>query len=78
VRRHEVDVLSLVFGLFFLGVAAIWGLSTHAVHALRGWPLPALLIVVGIVGLATAIAARRSRADAAEPGRADPLDGPLP
>jgi len=78
VRRHDVDVLSLVFGLFFLGVAAIWGISTHAVHAVRGWPLPALLIAVGVAGLLTAVTARRLRADSAESGRSDPLDGPLP
>jgi hypothetical protein len=63
VPRHEVDVLSLVFGLFFLGAAAIWGTSRDALHALRGWPLPALLIVVGVVGLVTAITARRGKAD---------------
>jgi hypothetical protein len=78
VRRHDVDVLSLVFGLFFLGVAAIWGISTHAVHAVRGWPLPALLIAVGVAGLLTAVTARRSRADSAESEQSDPFDGPLP
>jgi uncharacterized membrane protein YbhN (UPF0104 family) len=59
VRRHEVDVLSLVFGLFFLGAAAIWGISGDAVRALRGWPLPALLIAVGLVGLVTAVTTHR-------------------
>ena len=60
-RRREVDVVSLVFGLFFLGAAAIWGLASDAVHAARGWPLPTLLIAVGVVGLLTAVTVRRSR-----------------
>jgi len=68
VWRHEVDVLSLLFGLFFLGAAAIWGISADAVPALRGWPLPVLLIVVGLVGLATAVTTRRSRTEPMDPG----------
>ena len=50
VRRHEVDVLSLVFGLFFVGAALIWGLADDpgvgaarlaaagAAHRGRRWP----------------------------------------
>jgi hypothetical protein len=63
VRRHDVDVLSLVFGLFFVGAAAIWGLAGDTVRAARGWPLPALLITVGVVGLLTALGSRRSRSE---------------
>ncbi len=60
-RRHEVDVTSLVFGLFFLGAAAIWGLAGDPVHAAWGWPLPTLLIAVGVIGLLTAVTQRRPR-----------------
>jgi len=70
-----VDVLSLVFGLFFLGAAAIWGISGDALRAVRGWPLPTLLIAVGVVGLFTALASRRSRRDPVEPSEAE---SPLP
>jgi hypothetical protein len=62
VRRHEVDVLSLVLGLFFVGSALIWGLSGDPRGVLDGWPLPTLLIVVGIVGLATSLLRRRGDA----------------
>jgi hypothetical protein len=60
VRRHELDVISLVLGLFFVGGALIWGLSDDPGGALDGWPLPTLLIAVGVVGLVASLA-RRSR-----------------
>ena len=45
-----MDVLSLVLGLFFIGSALIWGLSDDPGHVADSWPLPTLLIVVGVVG----------------------------
>jgi hypothetical protein len=63
VRRHELDVLSLVLGLFFVGSALIWGLSEDPGDAAEGWPLPTLLIVVGVVGLAASLIRRRGGAD---------------
>jgi hypothetical protein len=54
-----VDVLSLVLGLFFVGSALIWGLSEDGEGVLGGWRLPTLLIVVGVVGLATSLLRRR-------------------
>ena len=44
-RRHELDVLSLVLGLFFVGTALIWGLSDDPGNLVDSWPLPTLLIV---------------------------------
>jgi integral membrane sensor domain MASE1 len=58
VRRHEADVLSLVLGLFFLGSALIWGLSDDPGQVVSGWPLPTLLIVVGVAGLAASLLRR--------------------
>jgi TRAP-type C4-dicarboxylate transport system permease small subunit len=61
--RHDADVLSLVFGLLFLGGAGLWAalevevLSTDVLPLL----LPAALVVIGGIGLATAI--RRERVD---------------
>jgi hypothetical protein len=56
-----VDVLSLVAGLLFVGAALIWGLADDPAGALRGWPLPVLLIVVGVAGLVTSIGSWRGR-----------------
>lgn len=60
-RRHEVDVLSLVAGLFFVGAALIWGLAGDPAAALEGWPLPVLLIAVGVAGLLTSVGGWRGR-----------------
>lgn len=60
-RRHEVDVLSLVAGLLFIGAALIWGLAGDPGAALEGWPLPVLLIAVGVAGLVTSLAGWRGR-----------------
>jgi hypothetical protein len=65
VRRHDVDVLSLVVGLFFVGAALIWGVAADPGRALEGWPLPTLLIAVGLAGLLSSVGGwrgRRSRA----------------
>lgn len=66
-KRHEVDVVSLVFGLIFLGTAVIWGLSDAPGPPVDGWPLPTLLILVGLTGLVVSLRRRRS-------GDPDPLD----
>ena len=62
-RRHELDVLSLVLGLFFVGSALIWGLSDDPGNVAESWPLPTLLIVVGAVGLAASLIRRRGDLD---------------
>ena len=62
-RRHDVDVLSLVLGLFFIGSALIWGLSDNPGHVADSWPLPTLLIVVGVVGLAASLVRRGGSED---------------
>lgn len=58
-RKHDVDVFSLVAGLFFVGVALIWGLAERPGEALDSWPLPTLLILVGLVGLVAALGRSR-------------------
>ena len=62
-QRHDLDVLSLVLGLFFLGSALIWGLSDDPGNVAESWPLPTLLIVVGVVGLAASLIRRRGHLD---------------
>ena len=54
-RRHDLDVFSLIMGLFFVGAALIWGLSDDPGAAWDSWPLPVLLITVGAVGLLAAL-----------------------
>lgn len=60
-RRHELDAVSLVFGLLFLGVAALWGFSGDTLLRGPGWRLPLLLIGVGVGGLAVSLLAGRGR-----------------
>jgi hypothetical protein len=57
-----LDVVSLVFGLFFVGAALVWGISRAAPgHPGRAWALPMLLIVAGAAGLLTSLVTRRPR-----------------
>lgn len=56
--RIETDRLSLIAGLLFLGIAVIYGML-QASFGTVAWALPALLIVVGAVGLAGALPRRR-------------------
>jgi hypothetical protein len=53
VQRHEIDVASLVFGLLFVGVSAMWPLVHFDVLGLPGLELaaPVLLVSVGLAGL---------------------------
>lgn len=60
-RKHELDVLSLVLGLFFVGGALIWGLAGSTDDPIESWPLPTLLIGVGVIGLVTSLARRRGQ-----------------
>jgi len=50
VPRHDLDVLSLMAGVFFAGVALL-GLLDQGSGDAAGWVWPMLLIVVGVVGL---------------------------
>jgi hypothetical protein len=59
VRRHDLDVVSLVFGLFFVGLAALTGFTNQHLGRLGGWGLPALLIGVGVVGLLASLPRQR-------------------
>ncbi|WP_166355406.1 hypothetical protein [Phytoactinopolyspora limicola] len=56
-KRHDVDVTSLVFGLFFLGVFIVWSLVQLDIMGLRGLEVaaPVLLVSVGLAGLMASI-----------------------
>ena len=65
--RHDLDVLSLMAGVFFAGVA-LFGLLDQASGDAAGWIWPGLLIVVGVVGLLATRTTHRSPRH--PPGRA--------
>jgi hypothetical protein len=50
VPRHDLDVFSLMAGVFFAGVALL-GLLDQGSSDAAGWVWPGLLILVGLVGL---------------------------
>ena len=65
-KRHELDVVSLVFGLLFAAVVVWWAFaSVGRVHVPLGWPLAIALLIAGFVGLIGALP-RPSRPDADE------------
>lgn len=64
-RRHELDVVSLVFGLVFAMVAVLWPLWRLDVLDDRSlsW-LPALaLVVIGLLGVTLSIMRSRRQAE---------------
>jgi hypothetical protein len=72
VRRHEIDAVSLVAGLLFLVVAGVHivARSTGTDLNLR-WMVPAVLVLLGVLGLLSAVRFPRREpvddaADAAE------------
>lgn len=72
-RRHDLDVLSLVAGLVFLGVALVCLAAAITDQHVRG-PIvaPAVLISLGAAGIAASV--RRVRASGGQheqPDRAD-------
>jgi hypothetical protein len=74
---RRVKVPHLVFGLLFLGVAAIWVLGeTDAISGERLAILgPGVLILAGVVGLATSLASGRNRRRAA--AAYEPVESPV-
>jgi hypothetical protein len=70
VRRHDTDVTSLVFGLVFVGMAAIWALVQSDLLSLPDLSVvgPAVLVVAGVIGLAATLrgSARSRRPDEPE------------
>lgn len=55
-KRHHTDLFSLFFGILFAAIAAWWIFGTTA-NAARtaGWSAIGLLVILGIVGLVSAI-----------------------
>jgi hypothetical protein len=59
VPRHDLDALSLMAGVAFVGVAVAALLHAGPGLPLR-WVAPSLLIIVGVVGLLATRARRRT------------------
>ena len=73
-KRHDTDVVSLTFGLVFLGFVG-WWLLVRWVAAEPpgfGWFVGAALIIGGVSGVLAALVPRRGRR-AIEPTAGDPL-----
>jgi hypothetical protein len=73
-KRHSTDLMSLVFGVIFLGVAGWWlaGQYVNIDVPHLGWITAAVLIVLGVLGLAGSL---RGERPAAAPVTA-PTSGP--
>lgn len=67
-RRHATDVTSLVFGLVFLGIAAVATLVDYDVLSLpsAGIVLPVVLVAAGLVGLVVSVLRIRRPPDLAD------------
>ena len=66
-RRHELDLLSLVTGLVFVAIAVAYLVAEYAGRDVSaGWVLPLALIGLGLAGL-TGSLRRGLRADPDQP-----------
>ena len=84
-KRHDIDLLSLFFGLAFLGLASTGLFRSIDFGLFRSqWVWPVLLIVAGAAVLASTVRSDRSEDAAIDPGgSADelldsgPIDNPI-
>jgi hypothetical protein len=76
--RHRTDVVSLLFGLLFLGVAGWWAASYYLDWVINwdlpdvGWVLAGGLILLGLIGIAASL--RRDRRVTPAPAEDAPAD----
>ncbi len=65
--RHGSDVVSLVAGLIFLGIAGRWALGgTDLLPGNGSWLIPVILIAAGVAGLLSARRRQRDTDEAAD------------
>ena len=71
-RRHDLDLFSLITGVLFVGLAA-WHLVDTAtdVDLEGGFVVPVLLVALGVVGLAGVLRSGGPRTDDTEPANDD-------
>jgi len=77
-KRHSLDVLSLVFGLIFLGIAGSWIIRTNWDLNLpdAGLYIAAALIVAGLFGIVSTLRGGRSDSRSAPPADHQPVEYP--
>ena len=64
-RRHELDLTSLVAGLVFIGIAVAYLIGSYtSVRIDAGWVLPIGLVGLGVAGLAGSLRVGLRRDDA--------------
>ncbi|MGZ4597116.1 MAG: hypothetical protein ACXV3V_09335 [Actinomycetes bacterium] len=63
-RRHETDYVSLVAGVLFLLVAGVHVATGGADNVTLRWTVPALLVLLGLLGLTGALRGSRERREA--------------
>lgn len=71
-KRHPTDVVSLAFGLLFLGAAAWWLVRPHRLLGHLGiphfgWFAAGTLIVLGLLGITASVRGERSATASAHP-----------
>jgi hypothetical protein len=61
-KRHAIDVVALSLGCAFLAIVAVWALAKAVTIDLPsgGWFVAAVLVVIGVVGVAAALRPNRS------------------
>lgn len=58
-QRHDLDGVSLTFGLVFLAVTAVWALGEVAGQDLpMRWAVPGILALAGIAWIVSALSGR--------------------
>ncbi|TQS46427.1 hypothetical protein [Cryptosporangium phraense] len=65
-KRHPVDSVSLVFALLFTAAVAWWGvamISSDPLHVPAAWIGASLLLIIGLVGLISALRPQRQQVE---------------
>ncbi len=59
-KSHDLDVVSLIFGVLFAGLAIIYTIGAYADFTLNPrYVVPGILVGLGVAGLLGSIAAQR-------------------
>jgi hypothetical protein len=79
VRRHDLDLVSLVAGALFVFVAAAYLLAELSDHRVDGeWVFPGLLVGLGVLGLVASLWGGRPRDVAQQEPSEEGAHGPDP